>query len=185
MSDFMSDEALARRLQQEEDDKLDAIYQNDLALAQSLQQESVVDLTSDHSDSEDKATQKNFWLALTLQQQEDDKNSTVYEDFELAKQLQNQVDDSILDQDIPDVHQLFMYFNKKYFHDMLTTVDVRWSHKMTRWYKQHFDDTSLFLIDSLVALVHVLIGEWETAPLRCQNRYLSLDPRKTCLKRCW
>lgn len=105
-----SDEALARLLQQEWAEEEEA-YKADLALAKQLQDEFVVDLTQSSSSPP--------------QQQSD---------LDLAYQLSTTVDESILEEETPDLHQLFSYFNRIYFNNQLSGVEVKWSTRMTRWY---------------------------------------------------
>ncbi|KAI9365568.1 SprT-like family-domain-containing protein [Pilaira anomala] len=45
----------------------------------------------------------------------------------LAYQLATAVDKSILEEETPDVHQLFSYFNHTYFNNQLKNVKVKWS----------------------------------------------------------
>lgn len=143
-----SDEALARYLQEQEDREYNEAYKADLKLARQLQQKhsppstpvpdsssvidltTTIDLTSDDETELDKQFDKqldaSYMFALQLQEQE-------RTDKALAESMSQVVDRSILDQENPDIYQLFMYFNQTYFNNQLGTVEVRWSNKMTRW----------------------------------------------------
>ncbi|KAI9362675.1 SprT-like family-domain-containing protein, partial [Pilaira anomala] len=105
-----SDEALARLLQQEWAEE-EEVYKADLALAKQLQDEFVIDLTQSSSSP------------LPPQQKSD---------LALAYQLSTIVDESILEEETPDLHQLFSYFNRIYFNNQLSGVEVKWSTRMTR-----------------------------------------------------
>ncbi len=141
---FDSDEALARYLQEQENIQSNDIYQADLELARQLQNESsvidltdAIDLTPDNEDNdyntnyyETKQNNDNnsLLLASKLQEQETENDRL------LAEQLEHTtMDESILNDETPDIHQLFMYFNNTYFNEQLGSVQVKWSTKMTRW----------------------------------------------------
>ncbi|KAI9485780.1 MAG: SprT-like family-domain-containing protein [Benjaminiella poitrasii] len=79
-------------------------------------------------------------LAKELYEEEQRLLNMCKQDFELAKTLQNsesssvefnQTDD-VLDETIPDLHELFMLFNALYFDHKLDMVEVKWSNRMTR-----------------------------------------------------
>ncbi|KAI9267303.1 SprT-like family-domain-containing protein [Helicostylum pulchrum] len=117
MSNIDSDEAFARMLQEQDNLEYEKAYNADLELAKRMQQQSVIDLTVDEPAS---CSSSSCHL------------STIDSDFALAQKLCNTVDESILDEETPDIHQLFLYFNKKYFDNKLDSVEVKWSSRMTR-----------------------------------------------------
>ncbi|KAG2235926.1 hypothetical protein INT48_008229 [Thamnidium elegans] len=101
-------------LQEQEKLEYERTHNADLELAKRMQRQSVIDLTV-----EEPATSCSHL-------------STIDSDFVFAQKLHNTVDESILDEETPDIHQLFLYFNKKYFDNKLDSVEVKWSSRMTR-----------------------------------------------------
>lgn len=56
----------------------------------------------------------------------------------LAHQLASTVDKCILEEETPDLHQLFSYFNCTYFGNQLNKVKVKWSSsQMTKRYTHY------------------------------------------------
>lgn len=141
--DYHDDEALARKLQEEEDRQYES-YMQERELKKQIQEGSVIDLCSSDDeeqvqepvqDSKEENEMSSFWYALQLQQQEEQEQAQ--RDLQVAQSLADKkgVDKSILDEELPDVHSLFVYFNETYFNNQLSMVEVKWSTKMTRWYK--------------------------------------------------
>lgn len=114
-----SDETFARMLQEQETLEYEKAYNADLELAKRMQEQSVVDLTVEEPASCRSSNSRRL--------------SIIDSDFALVQKLHNTVDESILDEETPDIHQLFSYFNKKYFDNKLDSVEVKWSSRMTRW----------------------------------------------------
>lgn len=145
-SDYHDDEALARKLQEEEDRQYES-YMQECELRKQIQEGSVIDLCSSSSDNEEQVQEQqqpnskeenemsSFWYALQLQQEEEQEQAQ--RDLQVAQSLVHKkgVDKSILDEEIPDIHSLFVYFNETYFNNQLSMVEVKWSTKMTRWYE--------------------------------------------------
>lgn len=123
------DEALARYLQNQDKVEMEAI-EADLTLAKQLQNEAV----NVQNTSSSRFFLSDYALALQLEKEEKNSFAALQHDAELAKHLLDTVDESIMDEENPDIHRLFYYFNKKYFNDLLSSVEVKWSAKMTRWY---------------------------------------------------
>lgn len=131
-----SDEALARFLQEQDKLEMEEMHKADLELARQLQK----DLSQKDSPSLSKPINNNpyflsdYALARKLEQEEKAAYASyISSDTDLARQLANTVDESILDEEIPNLHQLFMFFNKTYFNNKLDMIEVKWSTKMTRW----------------------------------------------------
>lgn len=81
----------------------------------------------------ERAERESHKSSLSLVKQLQLKEQQANDDHILAKQLENKVDDSILDEELPNLHQLFLYFNEKYFNNQLNMVEVKWSQRMTLW----------------------------------------------------
>lgn len=131
-----SDEALARFLQEQDKLEMEEMHKADLELARQLQK----NLSQKDSPSLSKPINNNpyflsdYALARKLEQEEKAAYASyISSDTDLARQLANTVDESILDEEIPNLHQLFMFFNKTYFNNKLDMIEVKWSTKMTRW----------------------------------------------------
>lgn len=138
--DYHDDEALARKLQEEEDRQYES-YMQERELKKQIQEGSVIDLCSSDDEqqvqepvqgSKEDNEMSSFWYALQLQQQEEQEQAQ--RDLQVAQSLADKkgVDKSILDEELPDVHSLFVYFNETYFNNQLSMVEVKWSTKMTR-----------------------------------------------------
>lgn len=123
-----ADEAFARYLLEQDMLAIEAMEKADRAMANQLQSESVIDLTEEPTHYHNNNTYFMSDYALALRLQKEDK-----EDLAIAKQWQSTIEADILNEDNPDLHQLFMYFNKTYFNNMLDTVQVNWSKRMTSW----------------------------------------------------
>lgn len=100
-------------------------YDVDLELAKQLDLEwnhQPASSSSEHVTSNQ--LQNDFFLAKQLDQ-------------ELAKQVEmgitKETETDIMNATIPDLHELFLLFNQKYFYNQLDTVEVKWSTRMTRW----------------------------------------------------
>lgn len=148
-NNYNDDEAFARMLQEEENRQYES-YKADCELKKKIQEGSIIDLCSDDEELpfkeelnsyENNNEMTSFLYALQLQQQE--------EDLQLAidKTAVDKVDESILEEELPNIHSLFVYFNKTYFDNQLSMVEVKWSTKMTRWY---------YIYCTLLSLFHVL-----------------------------
>ncbi|KAI7881510.1 SprT-like family-domain-containing protein [Mucor mucedo] len=137
-----ADEAFARYLHEQDMLEIEAMEKADRAMARQLQSQPIIDLTQENEPPTLPSVNTHFLsdyaLALRLQNENDSPDAA------LARQLLHTVDADILTQENPDLYQLFMYFNKVYFSNMLDSVQVKWSTRMTRCagtctYKKNFE----------------------------------------------
>jgi hypothetical protein len=130
------DEALARSLFEQEQDSESSNYKCDEELAIQLEREQSSNVTTDLLRSEsDLMYDRDFQLALQLSSELNSKEDIRSKDFALAKQLNRErfINEDILKEEIPDLQELFLLFNRLYFDNKLNMVEVRWSTKMTSW----------------------------------------------------
>jgi hypothetical protein len=132
-----SDEALAWSLFEQEKEHQTNSYKCDEELAKRLGREQPsTSTTADLLPSKSHALyDRDFQLALQLSKELNAKGGSCSTDLALAKQLDRErfINDEILNDEIPDLHELFLLFNRLYFDNKLDRVEVRWSTKMTRW----------------------------------------------------
>ncbi|CAO3621578.1 unnamed protein product [Mucor hiemalis] len=133
-NNYNDDEHFARNVARRRESTI-RIYKADCELKKKIQEGFIIDLCSDDEELpfkeelnsyENNNEMTSFLYALQLQQQE--------EDLKLAidKTAVDKVDESILEEELPNIHSLFVFFNKTYFDNQLSMVEVKWSTKMTR-----------------------------------------------------
>ncbi|KAI8138066.1 SprT-like family-domain-containing protein [Fennellomyces sp. T-0311] len=119
-SETDEDEAFARRLQEQEESCQQYDYDADLALARELQEQEMAAFDTQKIDAD-------LALARALQDQATGSSSSK----PIVIDSTTPDPDNELYDPTPDLHQLFLAFDRQYFKGQLASVEVKWSTRMT------------------------------------------------------